>query len=363
MHEQPATSSQETPPIERTSLRFVAHATLVVVSIVATALFLWQIVDALLLAFAAVLLAVFLRGCAHKLGAYTPLSPLWALSVVGVVLLALLGAFAWLVGPSLVNQGSELTQRLPDALQQIQHGMQQSPWGRYVLRYLSTPQAGPGQSVTLFSRVTHVASTTFSLLTDLILMLFVGIFFAINPALYQRGLLLLIPQRQTARVRAALEAAGQALWHWLMGKLLAMLFVAVCVAVGLLLIGVPMALVLGLIAGLLDFVPYLGAMAGAVPGILLALPLGLSKTLYAGLVYLLALQIEAHLVTPVIQQHTVALPPALLIVAVVACGLLFGLPGIVLTTPLTVLVMVLVQRLYVEDVLGKRVEPVPHSKE
>jgi predicted PurR-regulated permease PerM len=59
----------------------------------------------------------------------------------------------------------------------------------------------------------------------------------------------------------------------------------------------------------------------------------------------------------------ITLPPALLIVAVVACGLLFGLPGIVLTTPLTVLVMVLVQRLYVEDVLGKRVEPVPHSKE
>ena len=359
MPEPPAPSSQGTPPLAHPSLRFVTHATLIAVSIVATALVLWQIVDALLLAFAAVLLAVFLRGCAQKLGALTPLSPLWALGVVGIGLLALLGTFAWLVGPALVHQGSALAQRLPDALQQIQHGMQQSPWGRFVLRSLSTPPAGPGQGVTLFSRVTHVASTTFSLLTDLLLMLFVGIFFAINPALYQRGLLLLIPQRQTARVRAALAAAGQALWYWLLGKLLAMLFVAVCVAVGLLLIGVPMALVLGLLAGLLDFVPYLGAMAGAVPGILLALPLGLSKALYAGLVYLLALQIEAHLVTPVIQQHAIAL----LIVAVMACGLLFGLPGIVLTTPLTVLVLGLVQRLYVEDVLGKTGAPVPHSEE
>jgi predicted PurR-regulated permease PerM len=124
-----------------------------------------------------------------------------------------------------------------------------------------------------------------------------------------------------------------------------------------------MALVLGVIAGLLDFVPYLGALAGSLPGILLALTLGPSQALYAGLMYVLAQQLESHLVTPLIQQQAVKLPSALPIVAVVTFGLLFGLPGVLLTTPLTVVVMVLVQQLYVKDVLGKMGEAVAYNKE
>jgi predicted PurR-regulated permease PerM len=183
----------------------------VVVGIVTLALLLWQIVDALLLAFAAVLLAVFLRGCAHRLCAHTPLSIHWALLVVGLTLLALLGTFGYLVGPSLINQFSALMQRLPEAIRHIQHNLQQSEWGQFVLRYLTARPGELSQSASFFSRMTGLASTAFGLLTNLILILFAGIYFATNPALYQPGLLLLSPPRQIPRVRAALDATGQAL--------------------------------------------------------------------------------------------------------------------------------------------------------
>ena len=140
-----------------------------------------------------------------------------------------------------------------------------------------------------------------------------------------------------------------------MGQFLAMLFVGVATTIGLMLIGAPLALVLGLIAALLDFVPIVGPIAAAVPGILLALTAGPSTALYAALVYLVVQQLEGNLITPLVQQKMISLPPVLVLFAVVSAGLLLGIPGVIVATPLALLIMVLVRMLYVQDVLGKEV--------
>jgi len=178
----------------------------------------------------------------------------------------------------------------------------------------------------------------------------------IDPDLYVRGILQLVPESKSSRIADTIDATGRTLRYWLLGQGISMLFVGILTTVGLWLAGVPLAFLLGVIAGILEFVPFLGPVAASIPGILIALTEGWTVALYALLVYVIVQQIENRLIVPLVQWKAVALPPALVILAVVALGLLFGLLGVLVATPLTAVTMVWVKRLYVEDVLGKRTD-------
>ena len=130
--------------------------------------------------------------------------------------------------------------------------------------------------------------------------------------------------------------------------------VAVLSGVGLWLIGVPLALALGLIAGLLDFIPYVGPWLGAAPAVLLALAEGPAEAVWTAILFLVIQQVEGNVLMPVIQKRASALPPVLTILAVVAFGVLFGFMGVFLATPLLLVLIILVRMIYVEDVLGDR---------
>jgi predicted PurR-regulated permease PerM len=127
-----------------------------------------------------------------------------------------------------------------------------------------------------------------------------------------------------------------------------MLFVGVVTSIGLLLAGVPLAIPLGILSGVLDFVPVIGPFVAAIPGVLIAFAEGPQVALYAVLVYIAVQFIEGHFVIPLAQKWAVSMPPALALVAIVAFGVAFGLPGVLFALPLTVVAMVLVQKLYVE---------------
>lgn len=333
----------------------VARYSLVVVAIAALALLIWQIVDAILLIFIGVLLAVFFRGLANRLSAHSPLSVGWSLGLVAVTMAALVLAAAWFLGPRISDQFTQLAETMPRTLEDTRQRLEQTQWGRYLLDEVQQDDGGIGAGGKLFSNLTGMTSRVAGVVTEVLLILFAAMFFAIDPDLYKRGAVLLVPQSKAGRVREALEAAGSALWKWLMGKLVAMLFVGVFVTVGLMLLGVPLALVLGLLAGLLDFVPFVGPIASAVPAVLLALTLGPMQALYTALVYFIAQQVEGNVVTPLIQQKEVSLPPVLVLFSVVAAGLVFGLRGIIVATPLVVVTMVFVKMLYIHDALGKDV--------
>lgn len=335
------------------SLVRVARRTLVVVAIVALALLVWRIRSALLLGFIGVLLAVLYRGLAHALNRYARIPIGWSLGIVAVVVLGLVALFVWLAGPPINEQFSQLARTLPTSISRIQETLNQYPVGRYLLSYVQPPKPGAGPGISIFSGVTGIAATVYDILTNLLLVLVSAIYFAVNPQMYKRGLLSLIPKTKSLRVSEVLDESAYVLAYWLLGQVVMMITVGVMVTVGLWIVGVPLAFVLGVISALLEFVPIIGPVVGAVPGILIAMAAGWTHALYAALVYLIVQETESNVLAPLIQKVTVEVPPALVVLSIVAFGSLFGFLGVFVATPMTALVIVWVKMLYVEDALRK----------
>ena len=189
------------------------------------------------------------------------------------------------------------------------------------------------------------------MLTDIYVILFLGFLILASPQVYVEGILHLIPKDRRKRGREVLNTLGQTLRSWLSGKLLSMLIVAVLTWIGLLIIGVPLALILAISAGLLAFVPNFGPLAALVLGVLMAATQGPQQMLWTALVYIAVQVIESNLLTPVIQRQKVSLPIAMILFAQLVLGVYTGALGLILATPIFAIVMVLVKMLYVEDVL------------
>jgi predicted PurR-regulated permease PerM len=167
---------------------------------------------------------------------------------------------------------------------------------------------------------------------------------------------MLFPPRIQPEIRETIDDAGRALGLWLVGQLLAMLIVGVLTGLGLWLIGLPSAFALGFIAGLADFIPIVGPIAAAIPGLLVASGQGLDMVIWTLAVYVIVQQFESNLILPVIVGSTVKIPPAVGLFAVIALGVLFGPLGVLFAYPLAVVADVAVRRLYVRETLGEEVE-------
>ena len=180
------------------------------------------------------------------------------------------------------------------------------------------------------------------------LVVFLSLYLALDPQGYREGFLRLLPPDTRPRVRSALGASGVALRQWLVGQLGAMAAVGILTATGLWLAGVPLAIPLGILSGLLDFVPVVGPFVAAIPGVLIAFSRSPELALYALLVYVGVQFFEGHVIIPLAQKWAVALPPAIGLLGLVAFGIVFGPAGVLFAMPLTVVAVVLVRRLYVE---------------
>lgn len=325
--------------------------TLIVLVLVALALFLWRIAYALLLAFGGVLVAVFLRGLATLLHERTRLSMGWSLAIVGGGLVGLLVLGALLMGPAVASEMSNLGSTLTQGVEKIQGFLEQQPWGKQLLSGMSQNGAQGGDVLRAVASV--VVSATDAILA-LLLVLFAGAYFAVSPCSYAEGLVRLLPEARRARVMEVMDTAAKALWYWLIGRFVIMVIVAVLTTVALLVVGVPLAPVLGIIAGLLEFVPFIGPIAAAVPILLVALTADPQTALHAAVAVLVVQQTESNLLEPLVERRAVSLPPVLVLVGTIAFALLFGIIGAVFASPLLVVVVVAVKMLYMEDVLGER---------
>lgn len=326
---------------------FIRHA-LIAIALVAMTLALWRIAYALLLAFGGLLFAVLLRGLARNVARWTPLGMRGALIGVGVALLAALVALVAFAGPAIGDQASELAQALPQGVHRIGEDLQRSHWGKLLVE-LAAQGVQDGEH--LVGAVRHVVVGSFDAAVGLVLVFFAGIYFAATPQVYSEGLVHLFPRPRQGRVREVLDATHDALWQWLIGQLVLMAIVGTLAAVGLFLIGVPLALVLGLIAGLLEFIPFVGPILAVVPILLVALTAGAETALYAGLLFLAIQQAENHLLVPLVQRVAVALPPVLVLFSAVGFALIFGILGAIFATPLLVVALVWVKMLYMHDTL------------
>ena len=195
-------------------------------------------------------------------------------------------------------------------------------------------------------------------LTDALLILVGGIFIAASPRFYTAGMVKLVPEQRRALVGDALNHTSRALRLWLKAQILAMAIIGVLTGLGLWLLGVPSALALGLLAGLLEFIPFAGPILSAIPAVLIALAIDPQLALWTVLLYVLIQHVEGYALQPVIQSWAVEIPGAVLLFALLACGGLFGPLGVVFAAPLTVTIYVLVKRLYVRQALDTST-PIP----
>ncbi len=313
------------------------------------ALMAWQLLDLVMLAFGAVIVATALRALAGVLERHGRVPA--QLSVgAGLVLVTLIAATgAWLVGEPLAEQFDNLRQRLPAAMDAVMRWLNSHRIGVAALRYFE--QARGGDASPWAIRVAGAAGSTLGALGGAALMLLMGIYLALAPRVYRDGLVRLMPLAVRGRVGDALDACGTALSRWLMGQSISMLFVGATTAIGLWLLDVPLALSVGVLSGLLAFIPFFGAIAGGLLAVLLGFMQGPETALYVVILAVVIQQVEGNVLMPFVQRWAVDLPPVLGMAAAVMFGVLFGLLGVLLATPAMVVLMVLVQRLYIDGVL------------
>lgn len=311
----------------------------------------WTVASVLLLIFAGILVAVLLRGLAELLSQHTPLSERLSVGVVGFTILAAVAVAIWLAGPAVINQTEQLLEELPRAQERVEERLGQFTIGRFLLNQApSARDLVPGR-FDLFTRLTGTVSAVFSAIFNLVLILATGIYLALDPEPYKNGLVRLVPLDKRERAHDVLRVIGYNLKRWVLGRGAALLIDSVLTALGLYLLGMPLVLVLTAIEAVMILVPFIGAILGALPALLIAWLHGINL-LYVALLYASIEFLETYVITPLIQEHAVRVPPALLLSTAVLLGLLFGPIGILVAAPLTATMMVIVKMLYIEDALG-----------
>ncbi len=350
-------------------------AAITFVAIIALFLFLWYSIYVLFLIFAGILVAIMLRALAEVVARFTRLSHRWSLAIVLVVLVIALAGFWYVAAQSLAEQTQGLAKQLPGAWENFQNKLRETGIGRYALdnfgptgRPTTGPSTAPaaegppasptsgggggGFSGVLLGRFGGFLSTVMDLFAALVVVLFTGLFLAFDPKQYVRGTIRLVPPRYRMRAGEVLGAMGYTLKWWLIGQGVTMTVIAIATWIGLAIIGVPLAFVLGIIAGLFNFIPNFGPLFSMVPATLLALTISPGKAMAVIGMFLLLQNLEGNLLTPMIQRKSVDLPPALGIIAQILLGILVGAVGLMLAWPLAAVVVLGVKMLYVEDVLG-----------
>ncbi|MGI8545477.1 MAG: AI-2E family transporter [Aridibacter sp.] len=314
----------------------------------------YSAIDVMFSLFAAILLAVFFRGLGNWISHYTKISEGLAVVLVCVVLLGILSLGIWLLAPEVEQQIIELKEFFPAALDSLRLRLAQYNWGRLVLGQIPAWEGIFNQFVSsrVLTRIGGFFSTTFGVVANLVVILLLAIYLASEPQTYTNGLIKLFPISKRARMREVVGEIGDTLRWWLVGKFFSMLIIGVLTAVGLWILGVPLALSLGIFAALLTFIPNFGPIIAVIPAALFALVESPTKALYVLALYLGIQMVESYLITPLIDRKTISLPPVLTIFFQIFLGVLVGGLGLILATPLLAVLIVLVKMLYIEDILG-----------
>ncbi len=325
---------------------------LVAAGVVIGCLLLWKLSTILLLGFAAMLVALLLRASAEFIARHTPISEQWAVGLACLLIGAVLGGFVVLLGHQVRTQAADLVSSFPDIIGSVEDTLGVTDLGGWIedrlRQFLS--------SSSLTGNVATYAAVLVGALANIAVVVAAGVYFALDPARYRQGALMLVPRERRKGAGETIDAAAGALKLWMLGQLAAMVMVGTLSAIGLWLIGVPSALALGLLAGLLEFVPLVGPVIAALPALALGLADGPTTALWVLGLYVLIQQIEGNLILPLVQQRAVDLPPPVTIFAILAFGILFGPLGLLLAAPLAVLTFVAVKKLWVREVLDEPVD-------
>lgn len=290
----------------------------------------WLTIQSLLLIVAAIVVAAMIDGAVRLLGRVLPVGRGWRLTIVLVTAFVLLGWVLVFAGTQIAAQAAQLEAVLVgqiDALRAILAG-----YG------FDTGAFDPGRVSEYLAgsvgRVTQAVTSVIGAITSLVLILFLAIFFAMEPRLYERGLAWMVPVRSRAHVLDIAHAIGHTLRRLMAGRLLGMLVEGVATWALLAAYGIPLAGLIGIITGLLVFIPNIGALISGVLMVLVGFSVGPDAGLYAIGVYLFVQTIDGYVIVPMIARRTVDLAPALVLGAQLLFGTLFGILGLALADPI-----------------------------
>lgn len=310
----------------------------------------WYLSQPLLIIFAGILIACVLDALVRALARIAPWPRPLLLTIVSfgilvfvVVALSIGGVSLWRNFQDLLRLLAAEIGRLYGELQEL--GMvgdiSRSDIENMIARFFPDPGG-------LFNQASSFFGSTLGFVSNMVIIIFLGLFFAINPQGYRDSILRLMPLAQRPRISAALGDTGAALRGWMVTQLAMMVLIGSLVFVLLWALGVPNAMVLGLLSGLLNFIPFLGPIFSAAP-VLLTLAAQDTNVLILGAIGLFLIQnLEGYILSPMLQQRFIRLSPAWSLSIMSILGTLFGLLGIALATPIYAVGRILTLRLYIE---------------
>jgi predicted PurR-regulated permease PerM len=352
--------------------RDVLRTAALVVGLLVALWFLWTVRAVVCLAFLGVLFGLALASGVDRLQRWRVPRGLGAFVIVLGVLGVVTGLGA-VTAPRIGSQLREVREQVPEAIQSVQRWVQRHQAGAIELledsakpgdaRPAAADRGAPAkireglvqQAVKVGGNFFAVFSSTLAVLASLILVLAVAVYVSVNPGLYHAGLMHLFPHRSRRRAGEVLSAVATTLRRWLVSQLIAMLVIGVVTTVVLLLLGVRAAVALGVIAGVLEFIPFVGPVLSAVPAVAMALLDGPEKALWVVVAYTLIQQAENHVLIPLIMKEGIDIPPVLTILVQASFAIVLGFLGLLVAVPLLGALMVPIKMLYVEDVVGDEV--------
>ncbi|MEL7499917.1 MAG: AI-2E family transporter [Planctomycetota bacterium] len=331
--------------------------------------------DFILLLILGILFGVFLTKTASLLKSILPIGYEWNLVIVMFLLLLLLGGGLTMFGVQIENRLNQTSLKLDEANEKLNDWLDEHqiaaqmfkkiPFAKTLVREakpeksnkgsgkqelpMSAIQPIAGQTLAVFQQM---LGTTLGMVANLGLMFFVGVFLAINPTLYRDGFARLFAKDRRDRVKEVMDQMGEAMFAWLNGRFIAMLITGLGTAIALLILGVPMPFTIGVITGLLTFIPNLGGLIALALAMIMALTQGPMTMVWVIVIYAGLQLIESNIITPLVQQHQTSIPPALLLSFQVVLGALTGFLGLLVATPLLAAGMVVVRQIWIRDILG-----------
>ncbi len=310
--------------------------------------------DVFLLIVAALLIALPLRAGGKKLHEKFGWNETLSLLLVVAGVLGILTAMIWLLASRIGDQIAQFQDQIPEAITNFEQRLESSSTGRQILNSIPDPSELLQNGSKLLNRATGFLSGTFGALSTLYGIIFMAAFILVDPTLYRRGILWLVPKPGRKRAGEVLNQLDTTLVHWLMGQLFSMTVVGTLTGLGLWLLGVQLAGVLALFAGLISFIPNLGPIIALVPAVLFAFLDGPQQALYVVILYMGVQFVESSLATPLAQKKLIDMPPALVFGSQLVLGSFGGILGLMLATPIVAMLMILTQMVYVQDILNDK---------
>jgi predicted PurR-regulated permease PerM len=345
--------------------RDILRAAILVGGVYALLRLLWFAASLFFVAFLGVLFGLALSGGVDELKRIGVPRVVGAVTIVLLFIGALTG-LGMLIAPTLRQQTQELRQELPAAIDRLEQWVERRQGVVGVL--LGTEDdAPPAPDVepaeTLRDRIAAelgnltrylfpFLTSTMAVLAGVLGIVFIAIYISVQPDVYQRGVMHMVPLRSRRKAELVLRKMAMLLRRWLVTQLVAMVAVGAITTATLLVLRVPAAVALGVLAGLLEFIPIIGPVIASIPAIAMAFLDSPEKALAVTVAFIIIQQIESQLITPILMKEGLDLPPVLTLVTQSVMAVLFGFVGVVVAVPLLAAVIVPVKMLYVEDVVG-----------